>query len=434
MNLRFRLNLVIVLIMLLIATAGIIFSVISAKHSVKKEVNSSNKSLTGMLDIGIQELQEKPQPKKYLADLISQIELQRHFRIRVNPSLNASMTTKRDPSETQIAPSWFINLVRPEPQIQSRIVELNNQIYTLILSDNPDNEIKEAWGETQGLFYLLALQSLLVWVLCHFILGQALKPLPALLNGIKQIESGDYKMRLGEFSLPEYKQIADTFNHAMQALHSKTDENRLLTQHSLNLQEQERRTLARELHDEIAQSLTAIKGIVSSIGMSHPQSKYAVDTILTICDDLFSVVRSMMHRLRPSSLDELGLTVTLQELVNNWRQANSDSQISLDTTLLRPIQSDEVKITIYRIIQESLNNISRHARASTVSISLHDTSEHSLKLRIKDDGIGFNATNTTSGFGLLGIRERIESLGGTIDISSQPDHGVMLTAIIPLVL
>lgn len=429
MNLRFRLNLVVVLIMLLIATAGVVFSVISAQHSVEKEVNTSIKTVTNMLDIGLLELKHKPNPKKYLTHLINQLEQQRHLSIHLQPDIITTIEANNHSTGIEQVPAWFINLVRPEPQNQTRTIQIHNQMYQLILRDNPDDEIYEAWGEAQGLFYLLALQSLLVWILCHFILGQALKPLPTLLKGLQRIESGDYTLPLTEFSLPEYKQITDTFNHATKSLHIKTAENRLLTQHSLNLQEQERQTLARELHDELAQSLTGIKGIASSIQISCPQSKQAVDTILMICDDLFLVVRSMMRRLRPSSLDELGLTASLQELVNDWRQINPDSQIMLDMTLQHSNLGEAKTIHLYRILQESLNNISRHAQATQVKIKLQSTPDN-VQLTISDNGVGFD-NNTTQGFGLLGIRERIESLNGTLQINSHLDRGTRLIATIP---
>jgi two-component system sensor histidine kinase UhpB len=415
--------------MLLIATAGIVFSVISARHSVEKEVNTSINTVASMLEIGLLELKHQPEPKKYLMHLLSQLEQQRHIRIRLQPELITAITANNPSIGIEQVPSWFIDLVRPEPQNKTRTIQIHNQMYQLILRDNPDDEIYEAWGEAQGMYYLLALQSLLVWILCHFILGQALKPLPTLLKGLQRIESGEYTSHLAEFSLPEYKQITDAFNHATQSLHVKTAENRLLTQHSLNLQEQERQTLARELHDELAQSLTGIKGIASSIQISFPQSKQAVDTILTICDDVFLVVRSMMRRLRPSSLDELGLTASIQELVNDWRQINPDSQILLDMMLQHPILSEAKTIHLYRILQESLNNISRHAQATQVRIKLHST-PNNLQLNISDNGVGFD-DNTTQGFGLLGIRERIENLSGTIQITSQLGNGTEISAIIP---
>ena len=432
MDLKFRLNLLVVLIMLLIATAGIVFTVINARHSVEKEVNSSVQSINALLDPGLQELHNKSNPVEALARLVSQIERQRHFNIDVSPVLTSRYSMNIDDQDSQQAPAWFVRWVSPDPLVQTRTVELDQQRYTLVLSDNPGNEITEAWGEARGLFYLLALQSLLIWVLCHFILGQALKPLPVLINGLQGIESGDYQTRLGDFSLPEYRQIADAFNHAMTSLCAKTEENHLLTQHSLNLQEQERQILARELHDEIAQSVTAIQGIVSSIEMAHPQSKRAIDTILDICDGLFSVVRSMMHRLRPSSLDELGLTASLQELINDWQHANPDTWVEFNANLSSPINNEDINIHVYRIVQESLSNISRHAQASSVTIKLHEQHVHSICLKIDDDGNGFDLTNTASGFGLLGIRERIDMLNGTLDINSYPKQGVTLCATIPV--
>ncbi|HFD11116.1 MAG TPA: sensor histidine kinase [Crenotrichaceae bacterium] len=435
MDLRSRLNLVVVLMMLLIASAGVIFSVLNARQSVKREVDTSIRTVSNMLDIGLQDVYAKQHPGDYLSHLIDQIEQQRHIHIHVNPAINTSVSAQSSQNqlpETQQTPPWFGNLVRPEPQSQSRKVQINDHIYQITLRDNPDDEINEAWGEAQGLFYLLALQSLLVWVLCHFILGQALKPLPTLLTGLRRIESGNYNTYLAECSLPEYKQITDAFNHAMTSLQIKTAENRLLTQHSLNLQEQERQTLARELHDELAQSLTGIKAVASSIQMAYPQSKQAVESILSICDDLFLVVRSMMRRLRPCSLDELGLAASLQELVSDWQQLNPACQITLNLDLKHEVQNSDASIHLFRIVQESLNNISRHSHASLAEIKLQTTQHGSLELTISDNGIGFENNSKAKGFGLLGIRERVETLNGILQIDSQSEHGTRLVVSVPI--
>lgn len=435
MDLRFRLNLVIVLSMLLIALAGILFSVVTARHSVKKEVNASIKALDTMLEIGLHDLDKKPNPKQYLIDLISHFEHQRHLSIDLQQDNLTSgqiiTISSQNPDSNQI-PEWFTRLVRPEPQSHTRTIQVDHQTYQLILSDNPDDEINEAWGETRGLFYLLVMQSMLVWVLCHLILGQALKPLPTLLRGLERIQAGDYTTRLAEFSLPEYKQIADAFNHAMTSLEIKTAENHLLAQHSMNLQEQERRAIARELHDELAQSLAGIKGISSSILVTCPQSKQAVEAILEICDGLFSVIRSMMRRLRPSSLEELGLLASLQELIDDWQQVHTNCSVTLTAKLEQPIQGEELTIHLYRIVQESLNNISRHSHATHADIILCNTVDGNVRLTIRDNGCGFEKANISHGFGLLGIRERVESLNGHLRISTSPGGGTGLTVIVPL--
>jgi two-component system sensor histidine kinase UhpB len=223
-------------------------------------------------------------------------------------------------------------------------------------------------------------------------------------------------------------------------LSASQQENRALTQHTLAIQEDERQRLSQELHDELGQSLTAIKVMAVTAGRSGSivsmDMKQATDSIINVCDHLMTVVRSMMHQLHPLVLTELGLKATMEDLLNHWSIRNPE----LELTITCPEEVDhlEQKITIqiFRIVQECLTNIVRHAQASQAAISLeieHPASaEPELRLQVTDNGQGCAADQIKTGFGLLGMRERINSLGGNFTIQTGPQQGMTITATIPL--
>ena len=245
----------------------------------------------------------------------------------------------------------------------------------------------------------------------YFILGRDLAPVETILSGLEGIERGDYKLRLPEFTTMEFSRISARFNHMAKVLLNSEEENKYLTQRSLEIQEKERRYLAQELHDELGQSLSAIKAVATSIEQTEGANARAVvesaNIIKTISEDMYGVARGLIRRLRPTALDELGLVPALQQLADDWNSSHGERRFV--TWISREIWSritDEAKINIYRIIQESLTNVSKHAAAKNVYISLGNESqnESGLMLGINDDGAGFDMNETRKGLGLLGIR------------------------------
>ena len=144
------------------------------------------------------------------------------------------------------------------------------------------------------------------------------------------------------------------------------------------------------------------------------------------CDRLFGVVRGMMRRLHPLMLDELGLIPSLQDLIENWqaRHPGIDIHIRLDDKVEEYIGS--AKIHLFRIVQESLTNVSKHSEARTVRIELGLAEDGCILLAIADDGIGFDPALPRTGFGLHGIHERVAGMGGRLSLQTGPGRGVSL--------
>jgi len=198
-------------------------------------------------------------------------------------------------------------------------------------------------------------------------------------------------------------------------------------------QETERRSLSRELHDEVGQALSAVLIELRnlSVGLAarpEEQSRRHVETIKGLVEGTVRVVRNMALLLRPSMLDDLGLIPALK-----WQARESSKSTSMDVTIAAELDSDELpdeyKTCIYRIVQEALHNCARHSRATTVRIRVRQELDR-LLLTIQDDGQGFDVRET-KGLGLLGMQERVTRLGGKCKVHSQPEHGTILSVEMP---
>lgn len=212
------------------------------------------------------------------------------------------------------------------------------------------------------------------------------------------------------------------------------EENRRLTRMALAIQEEERANLARELHDELGQSLTAIRAEAECVLQINrdrsPTISECAGAINDVAGQVYGVVRDMMHRLRPALLDDLGLVEALNELLRQWRSHRPD--VALDAVLepLPPL-SRAVELAAYRIAQEALNNIAKHADAKRVELVLRPL-DGMLELRVRDDGHGITSGADGRGYGLIGMRERALAVGGEFHVTTGPGMGTTIRTTLPL--
>jgi signal transduction histidine kinase len=203
----------------------------------------------------------------------------------------------------------------------------------------------------------------------------------------------------------------------------------------IDAQEQERRTIARELHDEVGQVLTAIKvelavaqhGVMAAGGPVH-----AFAGVRSVTEAAIQTVRDLSRLLHPAILDDLGLVAAIDAHLKGfgrrhaiWVEFDHDDRMS---ERLAP----EIETAFYRIIQEGLTNVAKHSHASTVTVRLHSRPETVL-MTIEDNGAGFDAANDVrhSGLGLIGIRERVANLGGSFRLDSAKGKGTRLSVELP---
>ena len=443
MSLRFRLSLLITLLFIAVLCAGSLYAIINARKTITEEIQSAALLTSNMLAASISALQSSEDPGLYdeLLSELGKLETTRHLQIIISLDLGIGSASPLQPTLPldSDAPSWFINLVKPPIMEFKRVITSIGASGTeIIIRADPSAEITEAWLETRNFLLLLLLFTALANLLIYIILGRDLAPIEAILSGLERIERGDYQLRLPKFTSVEFSRISARFNHLAAVLMQNREENRRLSRRSLEIQEEERRRLAQELHDELGQSLTAIKAIATTMEQTDGDTDQTVvestRIIKTIADDMYGVARGMIRQLRPAVLDELGLVPAVQQLVDDWNSTHADTFCHLDIKGDCSKPAAVVKINIYRIIQESLTNVARHAEAKNVYISLENLQRHGdkLALKINDDGKGFDLNRTRKGMGLSGIQERVDSMGGEFHLATDLNNGVKFTIILPV--
>jgi signal transduction histidine kinase len=209
----------------------------------------------------------------------------------------------------------------------------------------------------------------------------------------------------------------------------------------LSAQERERKLIAQEIHDSMGASLAATKFKVETalteLGNDSPQTRAALESIIPIIQGTMEEARRIQMSLRPSMLDDLGILATINWFCRQYESIYPSIRIKKEIDVQEHEVPNSLKIVIYRVLQEALNNIAKHSRASVVLLFLRKNSQ-TMELTIRDSGQGFDLEEafsrkgTTRGLGLDSMRERVELLGGSFSIESRKGAGTVLRATWPL--
>jgi two-component system sensor histidine kinase UhpB len=434
MSLRYQINLRILWVFMGILLVGSSVSLWQARKAVHKEVESSVHLSLQLIKFSLGSTKININDWRFR---FKQLHSTRHLTIQLKKPSGVLIPIIQHAEKTyhlKTAPDWFTYLVVSEyPKVEYQIETLNKEILTLIIQANPMDEVIEVWRETLIFFSTLLLLILLTFLSIHWVFTQNLGDIRLIVAHLKRIETGDYQQKLSFFSTQEYNNIALAINHMSDVLDQTQQQNRALTQHSLKVQEEERQRLSQELHDEFGQYLTAIKVMAVTAAHESSDTDAITQSISEICDHLIMVLRSIMKQLHPLILTELGLKAALEELVSHWESRAPKTIFELQYDNNVDEVSKTIVIQVFRVIQESLTNIIRHAHATRVTINLRmDDFNREFHLEVSDDGQGCDLQKVASGFGLLGMEARITLLNGDFSIHSQRHQGLCMRIKIPL--
>jgi signal transduction histidine kinase len=220
------------------------------------------------------------------------------------------------------------------------------------------------------------------------------------------------------------------------------EQNILLSRRLLSVAEETSKRLARDLHDELGQALTALHFGMEVLHQTLPDDlvsqKKRCTELIRLIEQVSDTTRNIISQLRPAMLDHLGLLPTLEWYVEDFRNRMGGLSVEFEAIGLKQRLDAEVETVLYRIIQEGLHNVVKHANAKNVTIHLTH-SYPDLILTIKDDGVGFNQSENImssgarhQGIGILGMRERIASVGGRLEVRSKPGRGTLIRAEVPV--
>jgi two-component system, NarL family, sensor histidine kinase UhpB len=239
------------------------------------------------------------------------------------------------------------------------------------------------------------------------------------------------------FSFLRWREARDELSSriaAEHALHRIAARNRELARALIGLQEAERRRLAHELHDHFGQSCNAIRidsvFLCRTLHEGSPEHA-AAGRVAEVADDLYQTVRGLLYELRPAALDSLGLVGAIQSLCESWEERSAITCALLPSGNIDTLGED-ANMAVYRIVQESLSNVIKHASASHVRIRLSECAPgRMVELIIEDDGVGHDAATVRAGLGWLGMQERASMLHGELSISQSRLGGVMVRCRFP---
>lgn len=319
----------------------------------------------------------------------------------------------------QTPPAWFawlatrIGLV-PAPAIMPVRTRYVTDARVTAIAD-PGVIISRAWARTGDLMRVAVGMAIGGAVLTGLLLMRLLAPFRAILRGIERLQRGDFAARLPPLRVAEFDRLSTALNETAATLLEAQAMRTELTRRLFTVQESERRALARELHDEFGQCLTATRALAAAVSQSGESTAQDGARIAEITGQMMDNLRAELSRLRPPDLDDLGLRPALERLVADWRNRVPAVRFGLELTGAIDDVPDELALSLYRIAQECVTNAIRHGAPENVSLKIDVADD--IVLTATDDGSPRHDGPIGDGYGLLGIRERVDALGGSFALT-----------------
>jgi two-component system, NarL family, sensor histidine kinase UhpB len=446
LSLRSRINLLLALVLTLGLAVNVARLVLDAGPRVQAEDQSVIRLAGEFVQAIIGGLNEAADPEARLSRIIGDLKRLRHVSITWQGDRDAlvSVDPRNEERDAISVPAWFVALVHPVKTSVSVPVEVKGKNSELVITSIPNDEISEIWDGILTQLEVGSAVALALFLITMIVVGRALAPLQALSQAMSAIEAGSYDVSIEPSGAPEFAAICGKLNHLALTLGEALEEKRELAARAVSLQDLERQDIARELHDEFGPYLFALRvhaGALMRLAKSVSPDPQAMrkhgSAILEQVNELQQFTRRMLERLRPVGLADLGLREALGALQRLWSETYPD--VAIETEISRELgeTGGTADLTIYRVVQEALTNVFRHARATAVNVSiepagrsagLQGNRDYAL-VRVRDNGRGLKP-DEKFGLGLTGMRERILALGGTLTVASG-EAGVTIEALVP---
>lgn len=450
LSLRARLNTLLALILLLGLAINVTRLVLEAGPRVQAEDQSVIRLAREFIETLVVSLNETPDPDARLTKVIQDLNRLRHVSItrgqdaaELKPSAAAAPDDDGEPSSV---PAWFVALVHPEKTAVNVPITIHGRPGSLVITSHPDDEMNEIWDGIVTQLLVGSAIAIALFLVTMVVVSRALAPIQSLSEAMTKIEAGFYGTRVRPGGPPELAAICAKLNHLAATLGEAVEEKRQLAERAVSLQDAERKEIARELHDEFGPYLFALRAHGSSLmriadarELNRDALRKHGGVLLEQINALQQFNRRVLERLRPVGLAELGLAEAIGALLRLW--STSHPEVVIETAISEKLgeTGETAELTIYRIIQEALTNVFRHAGATRVEIVVEPApsgrsgtapaeSQASI-VSVRDNGAGLPADHK-QGFGLIGMRERVLALGGTMTVVST-NQGVTVEALVP---
>jgi two-component system sensor histidine kinase UhpB len=445
MSLRLQINLLIAALISIFVAVVFAFDVFSTRSSVREEIQASNVVAAQLMANFV--LGDGQEDRLALVNYLSRLGRVRATDISLQDA-SGGVVYRSPPSTYKAgrdAPAWYAALVAPAPIRQ----EFHLPFGDLVIEANATRAVLDGWDDAVRLFEFGIVIVLLGNLIVFWLIGRTTRPFRLIADGLQKMQAGAYDTRLPDFVTSEASAIARAFNQMAQSIQDNVGARREALEANIRLEqsrelaltiqnrvEEERRQIARELHDETGQSVTAIRSLalslVQRLGDADPQAHDSAQLIADTAAQLYAAMHDLIPRLRPLALDNLGLAEALEEQVSEWRRQHPDVEFALALGALPENLGESYALAAFRIVQEAATNALRHARGKHIWIDAR-ADAGTLMLEIRDDGAGMPAEWQKPGhFGVRGMRERARTLGGEVRVENLSGRGVRVAATLPL--
>jgi two-component system, NarL family, sensor histidine kinase UhpB len=444
-SLRVRLNLIVGLLMGVFIASLLWLQIDGTRGSVREEIIASNRVASQLLErVSWVVTRSGPQGMRVFLEQLG--------RVRANDiSLtdeNGGLLYRSPPPIYKLgrsAPAWFNTLV--VPPLQRQVIHMPSG--TLTIEADPSRAILDGWDDLKQLVLVAALALVAVNLAVFWAVGRTLKPFGRIVEGLHRMQQGDYATRLPPLPGREAGLIGESVNRLGAAIEANVQQriaayqterdladSREWAQRVAQRLEAERRDIASELHDELGQSVTAIRSLAKSLdgrlGADDAMGREAARLIDSEAARLYDAMHGMIPRLTPLALGPLGLPDALNDLVTAIRQRHPAWQLTLQVQGIDGPISPGPALVAYRVAQEAINNAIKHSGGYAIRLTLLRTGTNEMSVSIDDDGCGLPPPESRPArFGLTGLRERVAALGGSFGAAARPEGGSRVWARLP---
>jgi two-component system sensor histidine kinase UhpB len=425
MSLKLRLIFIVNFLLFVAIFIGFFSVVFTSKNAVRSEIESSVRLAQFSIQSGIQ---KNPELYLFQDNLLGLKDLEsiRHLTIQLLDKNKNIIDENISSKEFNRSPVWFQNILDLyskdlNPQ-EIPLVQYGELMGSVMITPNPIYEYDEIWQQFKNGLLIAGIFFIFVNIAIYFLFEKIISPIENLISSFHNLEKGRYKKNNEPFGISELDILRVKLNQLIGKLKKNDDKIHQLNQKLISIQEQEKKEISRNLHDEIGQSLAAIQVQAAAIKtmQKSKNSLNQADSIIQTTKDLMGQTRNLIKRLSLSIIDDLGLEDSLIDLYGSWIKKSGYKNHNFLISLPNHKQFSNLhKETIFRLTQEALTNINKHARPKRIDISIQENNK-SIHMEFINDGIVRN-NKKTKGIGLLGMTERVANLSGTMQSRKYKD-------------
>ena len=425
MSLKSKLLIYINCLLLIATLIGLLTILMVTQKNVREEVLSTMTLAEFAIEQGV-----KKNPDFYLfqredSDLgFSELSEIRHLKIQFFNNQDILLEeTSNTLDEIKPPPYWFIFLIEKLSEeiffSKINIDQRGEMTGYILIKPEPIYEYAEIWQQIKVGLWIIGAFLILINIVVLILFSHMIKPINKIIEGFEKLEAGNYKSKINRSNILELDIIGKKFNSMINNLRQSNDKIHKLSQNLINVQEQEKSELARDLHDELGQSLTALQAEAASISKSTKKSSRddAIFNVIQLSKNMMLSTREIIKKLNLGLIEDLGLESALIELFENWKRRfkGVKFEYKIEDKALRKITKQETA-HLYRIFQEALTNIAKHSEPKNIKITVKSLDRgNKTRILISNDGIKSNLVNN-EGLGLIGIAERVDQINGSLEV------------------